>query len=111
MRPAPKVMWPASELPTRSAGKPTALPSACSVVWEYVFQSLRKLGVRAKAIALPGLFFATPQPSSTINTTGVVPFLPFLFFLVIVVAGLTHPQFPASDYIFPSAQSATTIRF
>ena len=63
MRPAPSVRCPTSELPITPAGSPTASPEASSSVHGYSASQRSKMGVRARAMALPCEGGAWPQPS------------------------------------------------
>src|SRR6266567_1844481 len=65
------MFWcPTSEFPICLSGKPTASPEVLIAVCGQFFANLSRLGVRARAIALPSLRGLIPQPSIIINTNG-----------------------------------------
>ena len=69
-RPAPRFMWPTSELPICPSGRPTSRPEALSVVIGQVATSRSQLGVSARATALSEDSVRRPQPSRMHRTTG-----------------------------------------
>src|SRR6266571_3195239 len=65
------MFWcPTSEFPICPSGKPTASPEVLIAVCGQFFANLSRLGVRARAIALPSLRGLIPQPSIIISTNG-----------------------------------------
>src|SRR3989442_1870731 len=70
-RPAPRFRWPTSLLPIWPSGSPTARREASSSVCGARPQRRCQVGVAPSSIALPSRPGRKPQPSSTINTTGV----------------------------------------
>src|SRR6266699_3434740 len=70
-RPAPRFRWPTSLFPIWPSGNPTARPEASSSVRGARCHSRCHTGVSPSSMALPSRPGRKPQPSSTINTTGV----------------------------------------
>src|SRR5271169_3866496 len=65
------MFWcPTSEFPICPSGKPTASPEVLIAVCGQLFANVSRLGVRARAIALPSLRGLIPQPSIIISTNG-----------------------------------------
>jgi hypothetical protein len=71
MRPAPRFMWPTSELPICPSGRPTWRPSVWMSVCGHVAQSARQFGRSAWASALSAGSSRWPQPSRISRTTGL----------------------------------------
>ncbi len=69
-RPAPRFMWPTSELPICPAGRPTWPSDASSRARGQVARSRSHTGVRASAMALPSDSLRSPHPSKTHKRTG-----------------------------------------
>src|SRR5947207_8645637 len=63
-------LCPTSVFPILPSGKPTASPEVLTAVCGQFLANLSRLGVRARAIALPSLRGLIPQPSIIISTNG-----------------------------------------
>jgi hypothetical protein len=68
-RPAPRFMWPTSELPICPTGNPTARPEASNRLFGYVEYRERTNGTLAASMADTLGFCGIPQPSRIISMT------------------------------------------
>ena len=75
--PEPRFIWPTSEFPTWSIGKPTSAPDASRVEYGNVLVKKSTFGVFANATALFSVFSLIPQPSIIHKTIGFF----FVFFI------------------------------
>ncbi len=73
-------IWPTSELPIWSLGKPTHFSEASMTVWGYVAHRKFQCGLRAWQMALKSHSSRYPKPSSTISRTGVTFMIPYAFY-------------------------------
>src|SRR5207245_10171790 len=72
MRPAPRIMWPTSELPIWPSGKPTSIPDIERLEVGKSRSNASIFGIDAFAIALPSFLGLIPTPSSITRIAGCV---------------------------------------
>src|SRR5690606_2690089 len=70
-RPAPRFMWPTSELPICPSGRPTSMPEPETRVRGAVVHRRSHTGVLAAMMAMDSGDSLCPKPSRIINTTGL----------------------------------------
>src|SRR5436309_2888658 len=72
MRPAPRIMWPTSELPIWPSGKPTSIPDIERLELGKSRSNASIFGIDAFAMALPSFLGLIPNPSRMTRIAGCV---------------------------------------